>query len=221
MLPWPHVLCYDKHGFIPWSQSTRLSREGALGPLSFISERQYIEQSTDNQQDQSAVNRTELQHYYISFRIIKFLLPNGSAEYIYTNLPKEDFTLDEVRGLYNRRWGIETSFRDIKYAAGMLFFHSRKKQLLLQEIYAKLILYNFSEAVTGGIVIQKRKGNMQYSINFTIAVSLCVEFIRRSSNGADLFELDDLISRHLVPVRPGRSSPRYIRARTATSFLYR
>ena len=159
--------------------------------------------------------------YYISFRIIKFLLPNGSAEYIYTNLPKEDFTLDEVRGLYNRRWGIETSFRDIKYAAGMLFFHSRKKQLLLQEIYAKLILYNFSEAVTGGIVIQKRKGNMQYSINFTIAVSLCVEFIRRSSNGADLFELDDLISRHLVPVRPGRSSPRYIRARTATSFLYR
>ena len=118
-------------------------------------------------------------------------------------------------------WGIETSFRDIKYAAGMLFFHSRKKQLLLQEIYAKLILYNFSEAVTGGIVVQKRKGNMQYSINFTIAVSLCVEFIRRSSNGADLFELDDLISRHLVPVRPGRSSPRYIRARTATSFLYR
>ena len=62
MLPRPHVLCYDKHGFIPWSQSTRLSREGALGPLSFISERQYIEQSTDNQQDQSAVNRTELQH---------------------------------------------------------------------------------------------------------------------------------------------------------------
>ena len=61
MLPRPHVLCYDKHGFIPWSQSTRLSREGALGPLSFISERQYIEQSTDNQQDQSAVNRTELQ----------------------------------------------------------------------------------------------------------------------------------------------------------------
>ena len=149
--------------------------------------------------------------YYISFRIIKLLLPNGSAEYIYTNLPKEEFTLDEIRELYNRRWGIETSFRDIKYAAGMLFFHSRKKQLVLQEIYAKLILYNFSEAVTGGIVLQKRKGKMQYSINFTTAISLCVEFIRRNSNREALFELDDLISRHLVPVRPGRSSPRYIR----------
>ena len=94
----------------------------------------------------------------------------------------------------------------------MLFFHNRKKQLVLQEIYAKLILYNFSEAVTGGIVLQKRKRMLQYSINFATAISLCTEFIRRNSNGVDLFELDDLISRHLVPVRPGRSSPRYIRA---------
>ena len=68
--------------------------------------------------------------YYISFRIIKFLLPNGTTEYTYTNLPKEDFILDEIRELYNRRWGIETSFRDIKYAAGMLFFHSRKNSVI-------------------------------------------------------------------------------------------
>ena len=149
------------------------------------------------------------------------MVSGAKVEYMYTNLPKEDFILDEIRELYNRRWGIETSFRDIKYAAGMLFFHSRKKQLVLQEIYAKLILYNFSEAVTGGIILQKRNRKLQYSINFATAISLCAEFIRRNSNGVGLFELDDLISRHLVPIRPGRSSPRYIRARTATSFLYR
>ena len=40
------------------------------------------------------------------FRIIRLILPNGSVEYIYTNLPKEDFTLAEIRELYNRRWGI-------------------------------------------------------------------------------------------------------------------
>ena len=159
--------------------------------------------------------------YYISFRIIRLILPNESVEYICTNLPKEDFTLAEIRELYNRRWGIETSFRDIKYAAGMLFFHSRIKQLVLQEIYAKLILYNFSEAVTGGIVLQKGKRGFQYSINFSISISLCAEFIRRCSCGGTLIELNDLILRHLVAVRPGRSSPRYIRARTAASFLYR
>ena len=159
--------------------------------------------------------------YYISFRIVKLLLPNGTAEYIYTNLPKEDFSLSEIRDLYNRRWGIETSFRDIKYAAGMLFFHSRKKQLVLQEIYAKLILYNFSEAITGGVVIRKSERKYMYSINFTLAISLCVEFLRRCNQGRPLIDLEDVLSRHLIPIRPGRSSPRFIKARTATSFLYR
>lgn len=160
--------------------------------------------------------------YRICFRIIKISLPNGTAEYLYTNLPNEDFTLAEIRELYNRRWGIETSFRDIKYAAGMRFFHSRKKSLVLQEIYAKLILYNLSEAITEGIAIQKRNGRKYaYSINFSMALSLCVEFLRRCKKGLALIDLDSLLSKHLVPVRPGRNSPRYIRARTASSFQYR
>ena len=45
-----------------WSQSTRLVREGALGPLSFIYERQYTEQLVDNQQEQKTVNLAELKH---------------------------------------------------------------------------------------------------------------------------------------------------------------
>ena len=98
--------------------------------------------------------------YYISFRIVSFVLPNGNTEIVYTNLPKEDFSTEELRELYNMRWGIETSFRDIKYAAGLLFFHSRKKDLVIQEIYAKLILYNFCELITGAIVVEKRIGSI-------------------------------------------------------------
>ena len=98
--------------------------------------------------------------YYISFRIVSFVLPNGNTEVVYTNLPKEDFSTEELRELYNMRWGIETSFRDIKYAAGLLFFHSRKKDLVIQEIYAKLILYNFCELITGAIVVEKRIGSL-------------------------------------------------------------
>ena len=119
------------------------------------------------------------------------------------------------------RWGIETSFRDIKYAAGMLFFHSRKKQLILQEIYAKLILYNFSEAIIGGIVLNKKDRKYAYQINFPLALAVCVEFLKRHRNGLGLEGLEELLLKQLIPLRPGRSSPRYIKARTATSFLYR
>jgi hypothetical protein len=45
------------------------------------------------------------------------------------------------------RWGIETSFRALKYAIGMVHFHVRKDNSLLQEIYASLVVYSFSERV--------------------------------------------------------------------------
>lgn len=159
--------------------------------------------------------------FYICFRIIKLLLPNGTTEYIFTNLPKEDFSKAEIQELYNRRWGIETSFRDIKYAAGMLYFHSRKKQLVLQEIYAKLILYNFSEAITRGVAFQKANRKLVYKINFSLAIFLCVEYLRQCKQGLPLMDMESLLSKHLIPVRPGRSSPRYKKARTAITFMYR
>ena len=158
--------------------------------------------------------------YYISFRIVSFVLPNGKTEIIYTNLPREDFNTEELRELYDMRWGIETSFRDIKYAAGLLFFHSRKKELVIQEIYAKLILYNFCELITGAIAVEKKDRKYSYRINFSIAIAICTEYRRRSTTSHPI-DVVSLISRGLVEVRPGRSNPRYLRARTATTFQYR
>ena len=158
--------------------------------------------------------------YYISFRIVSFILPDGSREIVYTNLPKEDFNFKELQELYNMRWGIETSFRDIKYAAGLLFFHSKKRELLLQEIYAKLIVYNFSELITGSIVVEKKDRKYDYKINFSVAIAICVEFLRRPPVSPPM-DVVTLIGRELVPIRPDRHNPRYLRARTATTFLYR
>ena len=100
-------------------------------------------------------------------------------------------------------------------------FITEKKQLVLQEIYAKLILYNFSEAITNGIVINKKDRKYAYSVNFALALSICVELLRRNKQGHELTGLEKLLERELIPIRPGRSSPRFLRARTAVSFLYR
>ena len=103
----------------------------------------------------------------------------------------------------------------------MLFFHSRKKNLVLQEIYSKLILYNFSEAIARGVVIEKKETKYKYRVNISLAISSCVEYLRRCGQGAPLIQLEALLRRDLIPVRPGRSSPRYIRARAANTFQYR
>ena len=158
--------------------------------------------------------------YTLHLRLTQFQLENGVYECIASNLDKKEFPPEKIKELYHMRWGIETSFRDIKYAAGLLFFHSRKKDLVIQEIYAKLILYNFCELITGAIVVKKKDRKYSYQINFSIAIAICTEFLRRSCASPPV-DVIALIGRELIAVRPDRRNPRYLRARTATTFQYR
>ena len=57
-------------------------------------------------------------------------------ETVLTNLDKDVYPPEKLRELYASRWGIETSFRDLKYTVGMLDFHSKKVMCIHQEIYA-------------------------------------------------------------------------------------
>ena len=55
-------------------------------------------------------------------RICRFQLDNGTFETIATSLPRS-FTLQDIKELYRMRWGIETSFRDLKYSIGLVNLH--------------------------------------------------------------------------------------------------
>jgi IS4 transposase len=54
----------------------------------------------------------------ISFRVVRFKLKNGEYEAIITNLHREEFPHEKIRELYHMRWGIETSFRELKHTIG-------------------------------------------------------------------------------------------------------
>lgn len=56
--------------------------------------------------------------------------------------------------------------------------------------------------------------------NFSIAIAICTEFLRRSCASPPI-DVIALIGRELIAVRPDRRNPRYLRARTATTFQYR
>lgn len=63
--------------------------------------------------------------------------------------------------------GIETSFRDLKYTIGLLHFHSKSGHIL-QEIYARLIMYNFSEPITSHAIIERKTENMNTKPTFLL-----------------------------------------------------
>lgn len=67
--------------------------------------------------------------YPISFRIARFKIADDSYETVITNLDRFCFSAEKLKELYHLRWGIETSFRELKYAIGLTSFHAKKVEL--------------------------------------------------------------------------------------------
>ena len=152
------------------------------------------------------------------FRVVRFAITENSYECIITNLPKKAFPPEEIKKIYAMRWGIETSFRELKYAIGLTCLHSKKMEYILQEIYARLILYNYCELIMTHVVVKQRNTKHIYQINYTIAIHICRYFLR---NDISPPAVEILIQKNLLPVRPERSDPRKVRRKSVVSFLYR
>ena len=81
--------------------------------------------------------------YTINFRITRFAIADNSYEMIITNLDQSDFSMNDIKKLYQLRWGIETSFRELKYAIGLTSFHARKVDYIKQEVFARSLYKGF------------------------------------------------------------------------------
>lgn len=156
--------------------------------------------------------------YTLKFRVLRFPITENSSECIITNLDATDFPVEEIKQLYNQRWGIERSFRELKYTIGLTNFHAKKVEYILQEIFARLIIYNFCERITTFVVVQQKQRKYLYQINFTVAVLICRQFYRGRIPPPDV---EALIQKNVLPVREGRKAPRKVRPNSAVSFLYR
>lgn len=157
--------------------------------------------------------------YHMSLRIVRFQLETGEFETIATSLPRS-FTPEEIRELYHMRWGIETSFRDLKYSLGLVNLHGKSDAFAEQEIYAALTMFNFTSRIAREVVIeQPPNGVYAYRVNFKMAVALCREYFRTPA--ADRKKLMYEIARHTVPIRPGRRDNRVLRAKSFVGFTYR
>ena len=156
--------------------------------------------------------------YPLTFRVVRIELESGKFECIATNL-SEDFSPDDIKNLYQIRWGIETSFRQLKYAVGLSNFHAKKNDSIIQEIFARLTLHNFCEFIVQNTLFFKRTTTYVYKINFTRTVQICRKYLRFFNT--IIINVEALISKYLSIVRTHRSYTRNLKPRKFTSFLYR
>lgn len=157
--------------------------------------------------------------YPLSLRVVRFEITPGCFENIITNLPDQEFDFEDFKDLYHMRWSEENAFRDIKYPLCLKAFHSKKYDYIVQEIWARAILHNFSSVIITGVKIDKPNAKHKYQVNFSEAFKTCRYFLR-NQNGKKM-EVESLIAQNTEPIRPGRTFARQHRFKLPISFCYR
>lgn len=158
----------------------------------------------------------------MGFRVVRILLESGEYELLFTNLDKKEFPALALKDLYYLRWGIETAFRDLKYTVGAVSFHSKKVSLIEQELYASLFVYNFSSLVAQHVKIEKKKRKYKYFINFSMAVTLCIDLLKSLAHTSPPENVEATLKRKLTPIRPDRKYKRFAtRGKPWACFNYR
>ena len=158
------------------------------------------------------------QYYDLNVRFVRFQISEDTYETVITNLNEDEFSAAEIKHLYNLRWGIETSFRELKYTIGMKQPVSKKAEYIFQEIFARCLMYNFCELVTSHVAIHYQSEEYVYQANFSTAVHICRLFLRGIVAPPDA---ETNISRNLVPIRPNRKAPRNANRPRFNGFLYK
>lgn len=141
--------------------------------------------------------------------------PNDPDSY-YEQGDSKPYNLYHLNALYDLL--SHTYFRSLKYTIGLLYFHSKKPGHIIQGIFAKLTMYNFSELIAAGISIRNAARNLLYRINFSASVNVFRKFFLGFCT-PDFVEA--VIQKNLLPIRSLKSKPRLPKSKSAVSFLYR
>ena len=78
----------------------------------------------------------------IQVRIVKVKLKTGQTEILFTNLPPEIVTPEELKQLYGERWKIETDYDRLKNKLYIEKFSGRRRIIIEQDFYSHIFLLN-------------------------------------------------------------------------------
>lgn len=154
-------------------------------------------------------------------RVIKFKLDEDTTETLITNIFNTDYTINDFKELYFKRWGIETKYGEIKNRLNIENFSGKKPIAIEQDFYATLFISNivaaFKEEVDCLITedSERKKSNKKYQANrnylIGIIVSNILELLTKKYKQNKLIQ--DIFNKSLrnrSQIRPNRSRERKI-----------
>ena len=165
-------------------------------------------------------------HFYdADYRIVRIRIDGKDEEYesIITNLDRKSFPASGIKELYKLRWDIEVSYRHLKYSTDLNALHSKRRDFIRQEIWARMIMFNISMIIIDHVQdrkLEKKKRKREYKVNISMAIFFTKHFmiIRK---GGDPPDLENLIASQILPIRNDRHYSRNVRSKGFVSFGYR
>ena len=113
------------------------------------------------------------------------------------------------------RWSLENSFRNLKYALALVYLHSVNRDFIIQEIYAKLILYNFASLLHRYAEKTKKvprgKNKYTYKVSFNDTVPVAQMYLKRKMPNKTI---QALLLKHMTAIRDTVSCPRSVRSQS-------
>lgn len=153
----------------------------------------------------------------ISLRFVNIKLSTGEIETIITNINSDNLTSEDINKIYQLRWGIETSYHELKESMQVTNISSSKDTIIKQEIYSQMTVYNIVRSISNDLNTQINQEEFKHpmKVNFNMAVGFVKRFLIKILIEDDKRKREELsnvlfenILRNLVPIRKGQKYPR-------------
>ena len=149
----------------------------------------------------------------------------------FTDLPKEEFSRQDIVDLYAKRWDLEVSYKTLKTDYEWERFFSRECDAEECSIFAKVLFHNITGVIRKelNLAFENDDSGRPHRHNYVVNITQLGKMIReygimrfiRSGNRKAISKLMDLVyeMRHKikVPVRPNRHHKRWGRLVTTNS----
>lgn len=115
------------------------------------------------------------------YRFTKIQINEQTTEYLISNTSREEFSIEELKEIYGKRWGIEESYDCTKNKLKIESFTGNLPIFIFQDIYAQVFVYNQIQDMlyTGNeelIAANKEKQlKLEYKINENKAIGIYKE----------------------------------------------
>lgn len=167
----------------------------------------------------------DIDYYDAKYRFVRIKIDGKDEKYetLVTNLSKDDFSSNDIKELYKLRWEIEVSYKHLKYSVNLNALHSKRRDFIKQEIWARMVMFNISMIIIDDIQEKKIKKNERNKYEYKICISKAIHLICGSikRKGGVPPNLIELIAKEILPIRPGRKSKRNTKPHSFVSFNYR